>query len=338
MVPTRPCAGLVVPAVHMAEFELSDPTGGARSLIATNPQGTLRAAQKTAQRATEKAEKAKGATDKAASSRAAAAAASDSLHVYVKARIMPHKEGGSRPWVWAGPIRAWSVDYEKKSADGKPAPGLWMCCKSVAFFAPLASASVHAEPHARSWFTGDGLRAFLATELLRGCREHRDPRTAVRLYNNLVSAAWARLPHEISGKFGMRREVLYEKEEVAAFVMEALEDSGHREFAKKVGEARADHNRRVEQKASRPPPVQPPTRRPAVPATVSPALESAGAKRSAGEGGLVAPPEAKQHKGSASRSDGTKNEGAPRSGGGMSTGKVTAAPELSDAEVTRTML
>ena len=105
-------------------------------------------------------------------------------------------------------VRAWSADLERRSPEGKLLAGLWICCKGVVAYAPLASAGASHEGHARSWFTGDGLQAWYATELLTACKEHRDPRTAVKLYSNVATSAWARMPPEVATKFGVRRESL----------------------------------------------------------------------------------------------------------------------------------
>ena len=40
----------------------------------------------------------------------------------------------ARPWVRAGPVRAWSIDFEKKGADGRPVAGLWLCSKGAALY------------------------------------------------------------------------------------------------------------------------------------------------------------------------------------------------------------
>jgi hypothetical protein len=215
--PFESAKGVVVPVMMLADFELCDGAGGPRALIATLPEGTLRAAQKA---------------QKAAAVPSAAGA--DELDVYVKARVLPNKEGGSRPWVWAGPIRAWSTDLDRRGTDGKLLPGLWLCTKTVAYFAPLARASSTSEAHMRSWLTGDGLLTRYAAELLAGCREHRDPRTAVKLFNTICSSAWSRLPAE-TVKYGVRRETLLEKH-VTTFVIEALEDAGYAEFGKRINE------------------------------------------------------------------------------------------------------
>ena len=228
--PFESAKGVVVPVMMLADFELCDGAGGARSLIATLPEGTLRAAQKA---------------QKAAAVPSAAGA--DELDVYVKARVLPNKEGGSRPWVWAGPIRAWSTDLDRRGTDGKLLPGLWLCTKTVAYFAPLARASSMSELHTRSWLTGDGLLTRYAAELLAGCREHRDPRTAVKLFNTICSSAWSRLPAE-TVKYGVRRETLLEKH-VTTFVIEALEDAGYAEFGKRINEQRVEQMVRKERSA-----------------------------------------------------------------------------------------
>ena len=91
-------------------------------------------------------------------------------------------------------MRAWSGDFEQRGADGRSAPGLWVCCKGCALYMQAGHASSHAEAHARSWRTGDGVLVHFTAELLAGCREHREPRTAVKLFNNVMTSAWARMP------------------------------------------------------------------------------------------------------------------------------------------------
>ena len=104
-VPSIVSAGRDVPAMHIVDFELSDAAGIPRSLISTLPDGTLRAAQKAIVRAAESKERA----GKAEKSKASVGAKSgpadvDALNVYVKARLLPRIAGGSRPWIWAGPV------------------------------------------------------------------------------------------------------------------------------------------------------------------------------------------------------------------------------------------
>ena len=94
------------------------------------------------------------------------------------------------------------------------------------------------EGHNKIWFTHDGLLMHYTAELIAGCKEHRDPRNAVKLYNNLISTAWARVPSEMrDSRFGLRKEVLYEKH-VADFVVETLQDLGHQTFANRISEER----------------------------------------------------------------------------------------------------
>jgi len=232
--PFESAKGNVVPALHLTEFELSDASGTPRSLIATLPEGTLRAAQKA---------------QKAA---AVPSVTSDALEVYIKARAMPVTEGGSRPWVWAGPIRAWSADLEHRGGDGKLYPGLWLCTKTIAYFAPLVKAATTNDAHARSWFACDGLLTRYAAELLAGCREHRDPRTAVKLFNTISSTAWSRLPADVTSKLGIKKEATLAERHFTSFVVEALEDGGYTDFAKRVAEQRIEFERRQERLAARP--------------------------------------------------------------------------------------
>ena len=124
-----------------------------RSLVRTLPDGTLKAAQSAA-----------GGADKGG----------DALHIYVRGQLLPAREGAARPWVWAGPVRAWSADYERKVAvqggGSRLEAGIWVCCKEGAFLLPVDRAArarpgfAESEAHARSWATGDGLLARLASD------------------------------------------------------------------------------------------------------------------------------------------------------------------------------
>mgnify|MGYP007078078561 CR=1 FL=1 len=63
----------------------------------------------------------------------------------------------------------------------------------------------------------------LTSEIVDQCRKHRDPRNALKLFNNILTNAWSRLPADVTGKYGLKREtVLYERH-VTAFIMEALQ-------------------------------------------------------------------------------------------------------------------
>ena len=122
----------------------------------------------------------------------------DKLNVYVRARLIPvGLNANARPWIKAGPVRAWSADFEKRSSDGKPVGGLWLCSKSAALYMSASQVSTTNEGHNKIWFTHDGLLMHYTAELIAGCKEHRDPRNAVKLYNNLISTAWARVPSEM---------------------------------------------------------------------------------------------------------------------------------------------
>ena len=54
------------------------------------------------------------------------------------------------------------------------------------------------EAHAKLWASGDGLLVHYAAELLAGCREHRDPRNAVKLFSMITTSAWARMPSDVA--------------------------------------------------------------------------------------------------------------------------------------------
>ena len=253
--------GFVIPALHLSEFEFCDAQGAPRSLFRALPDGTLRAAEKEAKKAL---------------SGDALRATLDRLQVYVRARMLP--AGGAaaaRPWVRCGPVRAWSVDFDRKGADGRAAPGLWVCCKSVALYMSAAHVATDVEAHARSWFANDGLLVHSAATLLSTCREHRDPRNAVKLFNNITSTAWGRMPAEITGgKAGAKKEAIYEKH-VTAFLVETLVDNGFKLFADRLQEQRKrfleEEKRKPDPSARAPAKPVPPAsaRRVAVPATVS---------------------------------------------------------------------
>ena len=84
----------------------------------------------------------------------------EKLNVHLRARLLPRGlTAGARPWLYAGPVRAWSVDFEKKPGEAKATPGLWVCCKSSALFMRVTHASTSSETHAKSWQSGDGLMA-----------------------------------------------------------------------------------------------------------------------------------------------------------------------------------
>ena len=227
--------GLVIPALHLSEFELVDANGNPRPVLKTLPEGTLRAAEKL-----EKARLTASGKEVPPKNEADETGASqfEALNVYVRARLMPVGcSANARPWVRAGPVRAWSIDFEKKTPDGKSVAGLWLCSKSAALYMAANNVSTASDAHSKGWCTGDGLLVHYASEVLAGCREHRDPRNAVKLFNMLISSAWARMPTDISSKYGLRKEVLYEKH-VADFVLEVLQDAGYKLFATRLEEER----------------------------------------------------------------------------------------------------
>ena len=227
--------GLVIPALHLSEFELVDAAGAPRSVLKTLPEGTLRAAEKAEKARLKAAGKEVPAKNDADES---GASPYEALNVYVRARLLPVGcSASARPWVRAGPVRAWSIDFDKKGGDGKGVAGLWLCSKGAALYMAAKHVSTASDAHSKAWFTGDGLLVHYTAELLAGCREHRDPRNAVKLYNNLTATAWARMPSEVGAKYGLRKEVLYEKH-VTPFVVEALQDAGHKPFAARVEEER----------------------------------------------------------------------------------------------------
>lgn len=176
----------------------------------------------------------------------------------------------------------------------------------------------------QAWFTGDGLLMHYATELLAGVCSQRDPRNAVKLYHNLTSSAWARLPPAISSKYGLRMQVLYEKH-VCDFVVEALQDGGHKMFAARVLE---------ERKKPLPPPPRPkppPTAAPARPVASPPDAKesSAAASGVGGKGGGGS---------KATRPAGEKALPAPRQAKVAASAASAAAKEFDDADVARAML
>ena len=148
-----------------------------------------------------------------------------------------------------GPVRAWSADYERKvSVQGggrsRLEAGIWVCCKEGAFLLPVDRAAkarpgfAESEAHARSWATGDGLLARLASELIAECRKQGTQ--AHLLFNNIISNGWARLPAESVAKYELKRDaVLYDKRGAnTAFLVDALEEAGFESMAKKLGEQR----------------------------------------------------------------------------------------------------
>ena len=157
---------------------------------------------------------------------------------------MPSTEGAATPWIWAGPIRAWAIDYERKGRGGRADPGVWVCCKEAAFLLPASSsatAATGAAAHADNWASGDGLLLSLAAETLNQCREHKDPKNALKLFNNIMSNAWARLPAEMTTRYGLKRESTVYERHVTMFLMEALQDAGYDAMAKRLADERKKH-------------------------------------------------------------------------------------------------
>ena len=167
-----------------------------------------------------------------------------------------------------GPVRAWSADYERKvSVQGggsRVEAGIWVCCKEGAFLLPVDRAAkarpgfAESEAHARSWATGDGLLARLASELIAECRKQGTQ--AHLLFNNIISNGWARLPAESVAKYELKRDaVLYDKRGAnTAFLVDALEEAGFEAMAKKLGEQRKkviEQRRAAAARAAAPPPA-----------------------------------------------------------------------------------
>ena len=139
-----------------------------------------------------------------------------------------------------------------------------MCCKEGAFLLPVDRAAkarpgfAESEAHARSWATGDGLLARLASELIAECRKQGTQ--AHLLFNNIISNGWARLPAESVARYELKRDaVLYDKRGAnTAFLVDALEEAGFEAMAKKLGEQRKkviEQRRAAAARAAAPPPA-----------------------------------------------------------------------------------
>ena len=273
-----------------------------RSLLRLLPEGTLKAAQQAEKAASEK--------DKERDP-----AAADRLAVFLRAQLLPTKEGAARPWVWAGPVRAWSVDYET-ARD----PGLWVCCSSTAFLLRASRANLGTDSLARSWHTGDGLMVRLAAEMIAGCRAHKEPKNAVKLFNNITWSAWSRLPADVERKYSVRREVMYEKA-VTSFVMDALDECGHAPFAARLRDARKKHLEEARAKRERQ----------AAAAAGGAAGGTAGSKRPAGAGTARVPVPDERRPAKAARLSSSAASASASAVAAASTA-ITAAPAEAEAE------
>lgn len=208
---------MVYPSLCLSSFTLCAKDGTPRSLLRSMPDG-LRAKNRPAD-----------APDDA---------------VYIRGRLAPAAKRASSPWVWAGPVRAWSIDFEARPRDGRPDPILWLCTAHAAYALrpseaaggetevggaalqhvssldradrsapdPLASAA------SRAWAMGDGLAMRLAGEVLAGCREQADPSRAVKLYNLIMTNAWSRLPQADTA--GMQRNAAVYEKHLASFLIQ----------------------------------------------------------------------------------------------------------------------
>jgi len=156
----------------------------------------------------------------------------------VRGQLVPVRAGGASPWLWAGPVRAWAVEHERKGRDGKSDAGLWVCCKHGALLLCASSYGTASSAHVDHWLTGDGLLLRFAAEIIAGCREHREPKSAAKLYNTIVSQAWGSLSPQLSSKYGLKRDsVLYERH-TATYVIEALHEAGYDVFAQRLRDER----------------------------------------------------------------------------------------------------
>lgn len=216
--------GAILPALRLTNFEVCDAAASPSEIFRTLPEGTLKAARTAA----------------------GAAGASDKLHVYLRAQLVPLRGGCARPWVWVGPVRAWSADYERKSPAGKAVAGLWVYCSEAAFYVTAAEAASVSEPHARCWATNDGLLVRLASEVVQQCKAHRDPRGAAKLFNTIINNAWSRLPTEVERAYGLKRDVVVYEKHTVRFLVEALEEAGHAPMAQRLVEHR--NKRMVEER------------------------------------------------------------------------------------------
>ena len=51
--------------------------------------------------------------------------------MYLLGQVVPGRAGAARPWLRAGPIRAWSFDFGGSGAKGVE-PAMWVCCAGLA--------------------------------------------------------------------------------------------------------------------------------------------------------------------------------------------------------------
>lgn len=232
------------PSLRLSTFELLSRRAKPRSVLRAMPNG-IRAKK------TELGKEAPAANDE----------------VYVRGRLIAYARGASSPWVWAGPLRAWSADFSQTGERGRVEPVLWVCTAHAAYeLRPslaggsevAAGSSRRADSSAvsdgrrpaaapvlnstRTWMTGDGLALRLTAEILAGCKEQSAKRT-VMLYNVIVTGAWSRMPK--SATAGLARNQFIFQEHVFSLLVEALGDAKHEPMAARLKEERA---RYLEQK------------------------------------------------------------------------------------------
>ena len=57
-------------------------------------------------------------------------------------------------------------------------------------------------------------------------RQHRDPAAAAKLYNNLLGAAWAKVPRPLVLKYGLKQDAVVYERHGARLLIDALQEAG----------------------------------------------------------------------------------------------------------------
>ena len=202
--------GTLLPTFILDSFELCDAEGKLKSLLRTLPEGVL---------------------SKSDSS-------DEKRRVYLRGRAIPREKGGFSPFIWAGHIRGWTA--ETSSTDHC---ALWVCTSRAAYLLPESDAAVPKSVDAasgptsqNSWQGNDGLLLRFASELIGQCRLHRDPSGAAKLFNNILSNAWARLPKNVSSL--LKRDAVLCEKFAADFLIDCLHEANQKPFSKKFEEFR----------------------------------------------------------------------------------------------------
>ena len=69
-------------------------------------------------------------------------------------------------------------------------------------------------------------------------RQHRDPAAAAKLYNNLLGAAWAKVPRPLVLKYGLKQDAVVYERHGARLLIDALQEAGQDAFAARLRDER----------------------------------------------------------------------------------------------------